>query len=328
MVNEYTCPMLTPGDSLPCRHYIRPIQPEDPGFCDQPTWFRCIEAMKHKLPSISYSRMGDFIQCRRGYYHAVIQGLEVKPQHLPEAIKMGRAWDAFLRNVHEECYDHLNDIEPLQLTPAQSAKIGALTDAYRDLEIKKMDGLLGCQYKIHVPVGTTTIVGIVDRAYEDLIVETKCSFNPAFYTQKENLTYQLGTYFLGNEQWESAVVEITRVPGHRTGEGRYADEAPDDFQKRIYSDIVSRPAHYFIGWDRKSRTFGVRFWRTEFDLDEVFSTYVHVLREIEETVKQGSWYRNNLACHVPAPCPFLPIKRTGVVSSEIYLRRNRPGMGE
>jgi len=221
--------------------------------------------------------------------------------------------------------DYLAEIRSLQLSPEQSAKIGALIEAYRDLEIeRKMDGLLGCQFKVSVPIGTTNIVGYVDRAYEDFFVETKCSSNPAFYTQKENLIYQLGTYFLGNESWESAVVEITRLPGLRTGEGKYADEDPGEYQRRIYSDILSRPSHYFVGWDRKSRTFGVRFWRSEFDLDEVFSTYVHVLREIEESVKHGSWWKNNLACHVPTPCPFLPIKRTGVVSEELYLRRNKP----
>ena len=101
MVREHTCSMFTPGDGLPCKHYIRPIQGEDPGFCTQPTRFRCIEAMKRKLPSISYSRMSDFIQCRRLYYHTVIEGLEVKPEHLPEAVKLGRAWDAFIRRINE-----------------------------------------------------------------------------------------------------------------------------------------------------------------------------------------------------------------------------------
>jgi hypothetical protein len=69
----------------------------------------------------------------------------------------------------------------------------------------------------------------------------------------------------------------------------------------------------------------VRFWRSEFDLDEIYSTYAHVLREIRETVKHGSWYGNPLACHVPAPCPFLAIKRSGVVSEELFEKRQRKG---
>jgi hypothetical protein len=201
--------------------------------------------------------------------------------------------------------------------------------AHRDLEVLiDKDNLLGCQHKIYTPIGTTNILGYVDRAYDNHIIETKFSARPDFYQQKENVAYQLGTYFIANEAWEYATVEITRVPDLRTGKGKFSDESPEQFEERIYSDIVSRPAHYFPGWDRKTRTFGVKFWRTEFDLEEIFRTYVHVLREIQEAAKTGAWWRNNLACHVPTPCPFLPIKRTGVVSEEIYERRKVPAANQ
>ena len=99
------------------------------------------------------------------------------------------------------------------------------------------------------------------------------------------------------------------------------DETAEAYEVRLYGDIISRPAFYFIGWDRKTRTYGVKFWRSEFDLDEIFRTYIYVLEEIKTTIRRGSWYPNNLACHVPAPCPFLPIKKSGVVSPEIYHRK-------
>ena len=326
MKNEHICQLLTPGNGLPCMHYIRPELKGEPGFCCQPTRFRCTEAMKHHLPAISYSRMTDFIACRRKYYLGVVEGLQVKPEQLPEAIKLGRAWDAYLHHLYDRGFDHTQEIQSLQLSPEQRAKLSALTRAYQDLEMAiDREDLLGCQYKIHIPIGTTNIIGFVDRAYETHIVESKFSSRPDFYAQRENVTYQLGTYFLANERCEYAVVEIARVPALRTGQGRYEDEDPADFEKRIYSDIVSRPAHYFIGWDRKTKTYGTKFWRSELPLDEVFSTYVHVLQEIDRAAQEGAWYRNNLACHVPAPCPYLPIKRTGVVSDEIYERRKKGG---
>lgn len=77
----------------------------------------------------------------------------------------------------------------------------------------------------------------------------------------------------------------------------------------------------FLGWNRDTRTYGVRVWRSEFDLEEIFRTYVYVLRKIRDTLHAGSWYPNNLACPVPATCPYLPIKHSGVVSEEIYERR-------
>lgn len=320
---EHTCSMLTPGVGKPCKYYIRPDNSTQPGFCSQPTRFFCIEAMKRKLPAISYSRLSDFIHCKLRYCHSVIEGLSVKPHQLPEPLKLGQAWGAFMQFIYQDTPFH-EALEPLQLSAEQRAKINALARAYRDLEIQvHRDGLLGCEYRVHVPVGQNQIVGYVDRAYEDYLIESKLSTRPDFYTQKENVTYQLGTYFLGNEVWESATMEVVRTPSLRTGQGRYSEETSEEYEERVYGDIISRPGYYFLGWDRKTRTYGVKFWRSEFDLEEIFRTYVHVLRELKNTLYHGAWYANNLACHVPAPCPYLPIKRSGVVSQEIYERRKR-----
>ena len=317
-----TCQQFTPGDQTPCIHYIRPVNPKEPGFCRLPDHFRCIEACKKKLVPLSYSSLIDFIHCRMRYKHRKIDGIEIRTEHLPEAMKLGAAWDAFLNAQYDSSYPLYNLIESLQLNPVQMARYSAIARAFVDLEIKiDTDGLLGCQYEISVPVGDTRITGFVDRAYYDHIVEIKLSSRPDFYQQRENLAYQLSTYFLGNDAWEHADVQISRVSQLRTGHGRFSDESPDQYEDRIYSDILSRPAHYFIGWDRKTRTYGVRFYRSEFDLDQIFQTYVHVLREIKDTCRRDAWYPNNLACHVPAPCVYLPIKKSGVVSEEIYQRK-------
>ena len=311
--------MFLPTNNSPCQHYVRPEDPNEPGFCRQPIVFRCIEAMKRKLPAISYSSATDFIHCKLRYKHRIVDGLRARPQYLPDPIKFGQVWDGFIRQQHESGYIYKEGIKQLQLAEFQAAKINALIRAYNDLEIKSVtDGLLGCQFKINVPVGQHQIVGYVDRAYESHIVETKLSARPDFYTQKENITFQLGTYFMSDERWKYADVQVTRVPSLQTGRGRYENESLEDYEERVYGDILSRPAFYFLGWDRKTRTFGTRFWRGEFDLDEIFKTYVHVIQEIQHTLRQDSWYANNLACHVPAPCPYLPIKRTGIVSDEIY----------
>jgi hypothetical protein len=269
--------------------------------------------------------MTDFIHCRRKYFHGVVEGLQVKAEHLPEAIKLGRAWDAFIHHLYEGGFDHLAAIQSLHLSPEQAAKLSALMRAHDDLEIlNNKDGLHGCQHKIYSPIGTTNIIGYVDRAYDNYIVETKLSSRPDFYQQKENMAYQLGTYFLCNEGWDYAVVEITRLPSLKMKDG----EDPQAYEERLYGDVISRPAHYFLGWDRRTRKCGTRFWRSEFDLEEVYSTFCHVIHEIGDTVKRGAWYRNNLACHVPTPCPYLPIKRSGVVSEEIFEKRQVKGGDE
>jgi hypothetical protein len=317
-----TCQQFTPGDQAPCKFYIRPVNPKEAGFCRLPDHFRCIEACKKKLAPLSYSSLIDFIHCRMRYKHRKIDGNEIRPAHLPEAIKLGAAWDAFLNTQIGLELKLFDTIQSLQLSPLQMAKYSALVRAFNDLEVDlDMKDLLDAQYEIGVPVGDTRITGFVDRAYRDHITEVKLSGRPDFYWQRENLYYQLGTYFMADERWKYADVQITRVPQLRTGKGKFSDESPDAYEDRCYSDILSRPAHYFIGWDRKTRTYGVRFYRSEFDLDQIFQTYVHVLHEIKDTCRRDAWYPNNLACHVPAPCVYLPIKKSGVVSDEIYKRK-------
>jgi hypothetical protein len=57
--------------------------------------------MKKKLPSISFSRLVDFIHCKKRYKHAVLDGLKVKAEHLPEPLKLGTAWDIFIRSLYK-----------------------------------------------------------------------------------------------------------------------------------------------------------------------------------------------------------------------------------
>src|SRR5210317_143228 len=96
-----TCKKLTPSNGKPCQHYIRPNKADEPGFCQQPSQFRCIEAMKAKLPAISYSILTDFIHCKLRYKHRIVDGLQMKPQHLPEPMKLGRGWDAHIRYLYD-----------------------------------------------------------------------------------------------------------------------------------------------------------------------------------------------------------------------------------
>ena len=184
---EHTCQQLTPGNGKPCQHYIRSNKADEPGFCSQPTRFRCTEAMKVKLSPISYSSFTDYVHCKERYKHQNIDGLQMKSEHLPEPLKLGRAWDAYGQYLFDGT-DHQQVIAPLQLSEPQQAKINGLARAYQDLDVSiNKVGLMGCQFKIHVPIGQEQIIGYVDRAYDDHIVESKLSGRPDFFKQKENL---------------------------------------------------------------------------------------------------------------------------------------------
>ena len=312
-----SCVHIDPGNGPPCVHLLRSEKPGHPSFCNWPGGWTCIEWLKRNLNEIDYSSVQAFIQCRQKYNLKKVKGLQVKPEHQPEPLKLGKAWDEFMRGQYEPEYDYSQQIVQLGLNEVAWAKISALMRASSELEIQTdRKGYGGCQSKIWVPIESTAklIVGAVDRVYSDHIVETKLSARPEFYQERENISLQVGTYFLGWEDWQYVDMEITRTPALKMKDG----EESDAYEARLFSDILTRPSFYFMGFNRKERTYGVRFWRSEFDLREVYFTYVTVLRELQRTLEEGSWWKNPLSCHVPTVCEFLPIKRSGVISPEIY----------
>ena len=137
-MKELTCQMRSPAPGLPCKHNLKPDDKTQPGFCASPgtTFLFCTEAMKHKWPSISYSSLTDFIHCKIRYYHRTVEGLYLKPEQLPEPIKLGRAWDAITRSRYDLAFDPIREIEPLKLSPVQAAKINGLNRAFTDLEVQ------------------------------------------------------------------------------------------------------------------------------------------------------------------------------------------------
>jgi len=150
------------------------------------------------------------------------------------------------------------------------------------------------------------------------ITEDKFSGSPDFYSKKFALTSQLSTYFLSDPNIDYAIVKAVRAPGQRTGKGRYSGETPEDYSNRVYSDIISRPSYYFMGLNRMKKTYGRKFFRSEFPLDEMRTEHAQVTHEIKWAMRNNAYYRNYLACHVPTTCGFLPICETGVVSEEMF----------
>jgi hypothetical protein len=125
---------------------------------------------------------------------------------------------------------------------------------------------------------------------------------------------QAGTYLYTNPAYEYVVMEVTRTPAQRLGK----NEEMDDYQSRVYSDIIRRPSYYFIGWNNKTRTFGKKFYRSEFDLKELPMTYHKIVKALRYCIDNELWVNNELGCHSPVTCDYYDIKKTGVISEEIY----------
>jgi len=271
---------------------------------------------------ISMTGMKSFVQCRKKYWLRYHQGVTIKPQYAARPMVMGKLWALWLERAYEPDLEHPSIIEAMKLHRLyleDQAKLRALARAYKELiDIGPGDDFIACELEITHPLNGTNIKGVIDRAYTSYIVESKLSARPDFYTHLENISLQGSTYLLANPEWEAVVVEPTRLPKMETGAGKFSDEDPDEYGERVYQDIISRPSHYFLKLNRKTGTFGVKFWRSEFPLDEIRQMYQVVYRDMKRCEEEDAWYPNELSCHVPTQCEYLPIKKTGVVSEEMY----------
>jgi len=303
-----TCPSLyRPKNSrLPCIHYLKADEKGQPGYCKLPTQFRCIEAVKKYCPKLSVSAVNTWIQCRQAYYYSNVVGLQLKPEHLSEPLLAGKAWDNFLQGKPL----------PEALPETAAARVNALISAYKKLGINQQPDPT-YQEEIAWEFGGAVVHGYTDRSYDDHIVESKLSSRPDFYHQLYNIHFQVGTYFLANPRWQHVIMEVTRYPSTR----RKEDEPYEDYLERVRKDIIKRPSFYFIGLNRLTMQFGKKFYRSEFDFNGIQHIYQTVSKEIPRALREDAIYQNTASCYSPFPCGYLPIRKSGVVSEELYTIR-------
>ena len=313
------CKLLSPDDNKPCKHYIEGNKDET-GFCKTSHHFRCIEALKHYLPHVTQSALKTLMQCPYKYYLSYIEGIQVYDEALPNPIKYGAIWDTVLDCfVTNENYDLYKMADQYQLFPKDVARIQALINAFDklDIDLNPTNDTLITQEEVFIDIGENMVTGYTDISASDHIKEAKLSSSPDFYTNIENIFLQVGTYLMNNADYKYCDMLITRLPQQRTG-GKFQSETVEDFTSRLYSDIIQRPGYYFKEFKRDRRTYGVRFWRSEFDLDELRRRYSDIFKLLFFYTQNNLWPKNELSCHVPTRCQFHPIKRSGVISPELY----------
>jgi hypothetical protein len=183
-------------------------------------------------------------------------------------------------------------------------------------------------YQIGGFTGDFITTGVFDRLYEDWFAETKLSGSPDWYTQIYNLIPQVGTYFMADPGLRYCKMEITRCPDLKSIKS-FKDESVSAFEERCYKDVLSRPSHYFLGYDRDHHTFGKKFYRTEFPLEEIQARYSSIYYEITEAANRdgvyGAFWKNWTSClnHF-GPCEFIDVCHHDKVSEAIFTMKDKP----
>lgn len=319
----------------PCYFYVKSGEKGVPGFCKRPSEFRCIEMVAHCTPQLSYSTVRDWCDCRWKYWLKHVKGITLRPETKSIALKMGTIWDAVMgqgfrsgswdlvtigNTIREQAAmmlmgeDEARDIEKLYAL-AKALSVMEYTPPVMDAQ---------AHLEVYVP-DTLYFHGYTDGLMQDdaTIVECKLSGSPDYYTTLFNIHDQVGSYFLGNPKMERCVMMVTRPPMLKTLKRR-DDETPEEYGNRCQSDILARPSHYFIGWDRERHTWGKTFYRPEFDVDALKRKYEHIAYEIRDAAKRNAFYQERGSCKYPFECDYLSVCETGSMSElRYYIREDK-----
>jgi len=173
------------------------------------------------------------------------------------------------------------------------------------------------------------IAGFYDRKYSNYFAEDKLSSKTEYYTEVYPITNQVATYFLADPNLEKVVMEVVQFPQQKIlkeTKKRTQEESPDQLYERVYSEILSRPSNYFIGYNRETKRYGKKFYRGEFPLSEIADSYPQIVIEILSCRWSNNWYKNRKACNnqYGKVCSHLPICENQNVSENMFSIREKP----
>jgi hypothetical protein len=333
------------------------------GLCNIKGAYRCVADVTRIIP-LSHSSVGTFLTCHYLYYLQKILGIEVRPPFLSNALKAGKLWDC-VKQKHLGIAINLQDvINEYEIDPYIVAKVRALYHAYKELEITVDEGYelqakIDMTYDIvlspssFIPsininqekinlwadrqdqdaderkwIFPMSITGFYDRKYESYFCEDKLSGSPSYYLDSFYIDSQCSTYFMADPKLEYCVMEVALFPQQKILEEtkkRQAKESPEDLYKRILQDVLSRPSHYFQGYDREKHRYGKKFFRGEMNIQAAEERYRQIVLEILSCRYTGNFYRNFQSCGnvYGHPCDYQKICRNGNVADAMYRVREK-----
>jgi hypothetical protein len=277
--------------------------------------------------------------CPRLFYYKQVRGIQVKNAHMGMPLKLGKLWDTVLQwYLGDKTVGIQEVVDDYDIPEHGVESIKALYKAYRDLGIKVEEG-----GRLQAPVnlyiedfghGVWTwgnghavrllVRGFYDRKYSNYFAENKLSSRPDNYLDIYLIQSQCATYFLADPNLEYCIMEIARTPALKITKREEDDIAA--FGERVYNDVMARPAYYFLGYNKDTHTYGKKFFRNEFDLDDVQGRYKRLFINIYEALMCDGFYRNDRSCKNVFPgqaCDYLGICRFNTMSEDVYQVREK-----
>lgn len=327
-----------------CKFYDPASDSRECGFCKlSKKYYRCLADVRRGIP-LSFSSINNFLTCHYYYYLKNIRGIEQRPSMISLPLKRGTLWDAVkqkhLGGIDKETgkpYDIAALIDKYEIPSREVAAIRALYRAYKILDMTVDEGYsLQAKVDLVFDIGkkwgeslfpvTIDGTGYYDRKYPTYFCEDKMTTRVDNYLDPLFIQSQVALYFLADPKLDYCIMEVVRFPELKST-GSHKDESDQTYGERVYEDIISRPSHYFIGYDSTKNMYGKKYFRKEFALDEVRDRFIHVFREYYEARMFDGWYKNDRVCKqvLPGiPCDMLDLCRIHNKFNEtVYKIRDR-----
>lgn len=301
------------------------------GFCRLPDMFKCPVYDYFFYGTISVSQANTWMRCHRSYKHKYMDGIEVLDRMLNKNMKIGRLIHEGMEQIYSDKpvnvdygrYFGDEDTREIGIVKVMLDKLVTLKRPYVTIHGEEI--IEPCLPEEGFTVQLTDcpeIRGVIDVLYSEHFTEFKTSGNPDYYLTPHYLQSQLGTYFLSDSKLKYCTMKVIRIPQLKSS-GQYKDENSDKHISRVRDDVDRRPSYYFIGLGDNG-AWGKKFWRTEFDMDEIVERYRHIMHERRLAIKRGCFYKNQTACLYPNPCMYLQLCETGGMSELIYKYKEKP----
>lgn len=314
-----TCEYLSTIKRKPCDYYIKQ------GYCTRPDRFKCEEYMSRYEFEISYSAMKSFEKCPQAYYLSQIVGIQSIKQSDP--LRIGKYVDNVLSGK-----EGLKDIEVDNNSNDNNnkdkedmiwlVKAKAIVKGMQHYELDTI--LQGYDRQKEFTVmhdGIPRIHGFIDFAGKDHFLELKVTSRPEMYKDMFIIDDQVSTYFLSNPNYKYCNMLVVKVPELKLDK----NEDVFKYSDRITKDILGRPFFYFgENFNAKEKSFGTKFYRNDFNLEELVRKYKFVSEEIKRCIKENYWMKRKCSCLHPFPCDFKSVcELNGQISDNLYKYKNK-----
>ncbi len=260
-----------------------------------------IENSAVEVPVLSNSSVNSFMTCPYKYKLSKIDGWQTKWENSSDALKIGSWVDAKLTGEPDPSTN--NDDDSLWKAKAQ-----AMLRGIKDLDPIDMD-VYDQQKQITLDLHDIKVRGFADFMAKDLshFIDLKCSSRPDHYLNKYWIHDQMGTYFLYSDKLKYVEMYVMRVPL------LIRKEELSEYRQRCYDDMCKRPDFYI---------HRVKFYRTEFDLEELERRYQWIGMQIANCIRSKYWYQNKTQCLSKWKCDFMNICDSGGISPRLYEQRS------